>query len=96
MEPKFCAEVNGAMTEFPKYRKYAHGRSFFKIISADSFEQLDIIGDAFHLHTINAKVYPDKLLILDMLENTKGHWDVSNAEEYEARLTWCQTNLRKL
>lgn len=84
------------MTEFPQYRKYAHGRSFFKIISADSFEQLDIIGGAFHLHIVNAKIYPDKLLILDMLENEKGHWEVSSAEEYDTKLAWSQTNLKEM
>jgi hypothetical protein len=96
MKPQFCVEVNGAMTEFPQYRKYAHGRSYFKVLSTDDFEQLEIIGNRFHLETIRATVYPDKVLILDMLENTKGHWEVSSAEEYEAKLAWCKANLKAM
>lgn len=81
---------------FPLYRKYPHERTFFKITSAETFEQLDIIGDAFHIHQFTAQVYPDRVLILDMIEKKDGYWLDSHAAEYEEKLASCKRELKAL
>ncbi len=81
---------------FPQYRKYSHDRSFFKIISKDCFVQLDIIGDAYFLHTFHAKIHPDRILILDMINNENNAWQEIDEAEFEERLQYARNNLREM
>lgn len=81
---------------FPIYRKYRHDRSFFKIVSRDSFVQLDIIGDAYLLHTFHAKIHPDRMLILDMIANEDNTWLEIDEAEFEDRLRYARKKLREM
>ena len=72
--------------DFPQYRKYPGNRSYFRIMAEDRFDELQVMGNRGILHTVKAEIYPDKLRIADMLTNEGGHWEMSNAEEFEAAM----------
>jgi hypothetical protein len=81
---------------FPIYRKYAHDRTFFKILSKKTFVQLDIVGEAFMIHTFKAKIHPDRILVIDMIEMADGAWIASSEEEFESKLAYCRKNLKEI
>jgi len=68
---------------FPVYRKYDHERSIFKIVSAKKFIEIQVMGDLFFYHEINAKILPDFQLIQDMIDMHNGHWVSANEEEFD-------------
>lgn len=68
---------------FPQYRKYANRKSFFKIISATEFEEIQILGKKITLHVFETKILPDRNYIHDLIYNYKSHWELSNKEEFE-------------
>lgn len=84
------------MSSFPRYLKYPHERTFFKVTSETTFTQLDIIGTAYHLHEFTASVYPDRVLIQDMLQRKDGYWVDSSEEEYLQKVRYCKEHLTAL
>ncbi len=81
---------------FPLHKKYRHGRSFFKIISEESFVQLDLIGEAYVLHSFHAKILPDRNYIRDMIENANDAWEEITEDEFDERLHYARKNLREI
>lgn len=71
---------------FPKYRKYVNGQSFFKIISNNAFEEVKKVGSKFILYKVDAKIYPDKVYIQDMLKMSGDIWQEITPEEYKSAL----------
>jgi len=70
------------MQVFPSYRKYANGQSVFKITAEDRFEECQKLGSRVLHHEKIAEIYPDKLLIKDMLVCHAGRWEESNEMEW--------------
>jgi hypothetical protein len=66
---------------FPIYRKLSNDKSYYKIVSAESFIELQRIGSKTKKHILNAKQYPEKLLIQDMIALSNGYLE-SNEEEF--------------
>jgi hypothetical protein len=66
---------------FPIYRKLSNEKSYYKIVSAESFIELHRIGSKTKKHILNAKQYPEKLLIQDMIALSNGYLE-SNEEEF--------------
>jgi len=69
---------------FPQYRKYKNNKSYFKITSSDSFEEISSIGSKFFFTNYTAKILPDRNLISDMLVNYGDHWLIIDEEEYNS------------
>lgn len=69
--------------EFPQYRKYPNNKSYFKVLSPHSFEEIQVLGKYKFRMTFEAKIHPDRMLIQDMLE-AKENWLVISAEEYDS------------
>lgn len=78
---------------FPFFLKYPNNKSFFKLHSEAEFEELQIIGKKYAVHTITAKILPERVLIADMIANETGIYLASSAEEWEKQVTFCQENL---
>jgi hypothetical protein len=56
------------MTEkFPVYRKYTNNKNYFKIINENEFMEISVIGKQVIIKKTEAKIYPDKLFILDLI-----------------------------
>lgn len=68
--------------DFPQYRKLSNDRSFYRINSDDSFDELQIMGERVFLHRIQAEKYPEKLRIMEMLDCVVGYQN-STSEEWE-------------
>jgi hypothetical protein len=68
---------------FPLFRKYSHNRTFFKILSESEFEEINLIGNYYTELHFCADIYPDKLMIQDMINNPM-FWKQSTEEEFEA------------
>jgi hypothetical protein len=58
-------------TDFPQYRKLSNGLRFYEILSYDEFDELTIMEDKVTLFKVKANQYPEKLRILDMLNDNK-------------------------
>ncbi|MGE0568448.1 MAG: hypothetical protein AB7O73_10905 [Bacteroidia bacterium] len=54
---------------FPQFRRYKNGQRYYKIINNSSFEEIQIIGSKTIVNTMEAKILPDKQLIMDLLHN---------------------------
>ena len=52
---------------FPVYRKYRNGRSFFKIIHPTLVEEVQLVGSRRVIYRLEALLYPDKVFIADLL-----------------------------
>ena len=70
---------------YPQYRKYSHGRTYFKIISAEEFEEIQIIGEKATIHHFVAKILPDRNYIHDLTFDYEKHWEVCAEAEYEEK-----------
>ena len=67
--------------EYPQYRKYKNGKSYFRIFSATVFEEIQVLGKYYVLHKFEAKILPDRNLIYDMTFDYELSWDrISEAE----------------
>jgi hypothetical protein len=54
---------------FPQYRKYPNNRNFFKISSAEDFEEISFIGNKHIVRQHLATILPDRNLIQDLLHD---------------------------
>lgn len=68
---------------FPIYRKLSNEKSYYKIVSAESFIELQKIGTKTRRHTIIAQQFPEKLRIQDMISLLDGYLS-SNETEFES------------
>jgi len=81
--------------DYPIYRKYAHGRTFFKIESDERFQELQLMAKNYSLTDFRAKILPDYQRIVDMIDNSSGHWEPSDQGEWDAQLKRAEAELTK-
>lgn len=68
--------------QFPIYRKYVNGKTFFKIVSFDELHEIQIMGSRRLEHHTKATQYPEKVLIVDLIKMVEGVLE-SSEEEFE-------------
>jgi len=68
---------------FPQFRKYINERTYFKIISKDEWEEIQMIGNKFSIHQFKAAILPDRNYIYDLTFDYKKNWIKINEAEYE-------------
>jgi len=54
---------------FPVYRKYKNNKSYFKIIQAGLFEEIQLIGSKKIIKQTEAKQFPEMMFINDLIFN---------------------------
>lgn len=81
---------------YPQYRKYPHGRTYFKIISSSEFEELQFLGDECAVHHFVAKILPDRNYIYDLTFDYEKYWDAISEEEYEAARRKCKAGKKEV
>lgn len=69
-------------TNFPQYRRYKNGLSYFKILSLIEFEEIKVVGEKRIKQHVIAGQYPEKVFINDLLFNYEGFAEVIGVEEY--------------
>jgi len=82
--------------QFPQYRKYLNGQSYFKIISAEEMTELKIIGRFYEVHTLKVKILPDRNFISDLLNDFIEFATTIDEKEFEEQLQYCKNHLQKL
>jgi hypothetical protein len=74
---------------FPVYRKYKNSKSYFKISAPDRFEEIKLFGSRFSITRVEAKIYPDRLFIGDLVFNHELTESIESSE-YEQLLAKAQ------
>lgn len=70
-------------TNFPQYRRYLNGHSYFKILSLTEFEEIKIIGKRHILSHVVAHQYPEKVFINDLLFKYMGFAEEITEADFE-------------
>lgn len=68
--------------QFPQYRKYSNNKNYFKILSPDEFEEIQIIGSRRHKRIVKAELYPEKMFVRDLLLPETDHILVISETDY--------------
>jgi len=61
--------------EFPQYRRYKNGLSYFKILSDSHFIEYKSLGNRIDQFDIVANILPDRNFIDDMLFHYESNWE---------------------
>ena len=69
---------------YPQYRKYSNNKSYFKILSPNKFEEIQVLGLKKTIHFFEAKILPDRNYIADLTFNYNEHWIICEENEYES------------
>jgi len=69
--------------DFPQYRKRFDNKSFYKVTSFTTFEEVQLVGKRFLIHVVHAKKYFEKLQIQDMLASEIDMYQMSVEKEFE-------------
>lgn len=67
---------------FPVYRKYKNNKHFFKIVSRNYFEEIQVIGNRAMLHKIEARQLPEMNQVYDLVYNFAGFGTEITENEY--------------
>ena len=67
---------------FPVYRKYKNNKSYFKIIHARLFEEIQIIGSKKIIKQTEARLFPEVLFVKDLVLNFTEMADKIEEAEY--------------
>ncbi|MBN8693478.1 MAG: hypothetical protein J0L69_09790 [Bacteroidetes bacterium] len=67
---------------FPVYRKYKNGKSYFKIIARNEFEEIQVIGSKKIKNLIKAIQLPEMNHVFDLVYNKDLALEITK-EEYE-------------
>jgi hypothetical protein len=69
--------------KFPVYRKYKNNKSYFKIINPTQFEEVQVIGSRKIIKLTEARLFPEKMFVKDLVMNYKEMAEEITEEEYE-------------
>jgi len=71
--------------KYPQYRRYKNGLSYFKILSPVLCEEIKVVGSKRLTYTIEAKQYPEKVFINDLLLNFDLFADEISEVDYDGQ-----------
>ena len=81
---------------FPVYRKYPGSKTYFKVHSFESFEEVKTMGGFYLIHHYKAEKLPDRNLIEDLVNGKDQYYEVITEEEFEDFKAYCRENLQPL
>lgn len=68
--------------QFPVFRKTLNEKSYYRINSPTRFIEIQLIGSQGLIHEVEAKIFPEKMFIADLIANQNGSWLAINEEEF--------------
>jgi hypothetical protein len=80
------------MIEFPVYRKLSDNKTFYKIHSPKNFLEIKLMGKFYFRNEIEAKQFPEMLLINDMIKLEVGGWIAIDEIEFEEFYKFIEKN----
>jgi hypothetical protein len=72
---------------FPQYRRYRNGLSYFRILNESSFEEYKLFQGKVEKYLFKASILPDRNFIQDMLHNYEEHWEEVSEENFQTFIT---------
>ncbi len=66
--------------DFPVFRKYTNNKNYFKVINSNKFIEISVIGKQVILKKTEAKIYPDKLFISELINCNQSILNISEEE----------------
>ncbi len=79
--------------DFPQYRKLTNNKSWYKIEDPSLMTEIQIMGKFYFIHKLEAKILPERNLIMDLINNEGGPWEEVSEETYNSFLIDCQNKL---
>jgi len=67
---------------YPQYRKYLNNKGYFKIISANEWEEIQLIGSKATLNSYTVNIFPDRNFINDLTFDYHNNWEKIEETEY--------------
>ena len=71
-----------AVMKFPLYRKYSNGKSYFRVNSESHFTEVMFVGKRKEVYEFKAKIFPDVMLLKDMIAMENGAYEESSEAEF--------------
>ena len=81
--------------QFPLFRRYMHGDTYYRINSQENFDELMVIGKFFVYKNFQARILPEYQLIIDLLDNTENRWESIEEKDFDEKLNYCIENLKE-
>lgn len=75
---------------YPQYRSYSNGKGFFKVISSEEFQEIQVVGKHMVSSNYRAKNFSDRTFIQDLINCHEGRWLEIEASLYEKKLAQCK------
>ncbi len=72
--------------KFPQFRRYLNGRSYFRIDGPERVSEVQVLGNFYILHDLQAKILPDRVFISDLIEADPDVFELIDQESYDAFL----------
>jgi len=82
--------------QFPQYRRLSNGKSYYKISSFTTMEEIQLLPKKYAINALSAAIWPERLLIQDMLSLQAGVYAIIDELEYQSILTHCETELDRI
>ncbi len=71
---------------YPLHRQLIDGRSLYRIESASTFTEVQLVGSRAIVHKVVAHTYPEKVLIHELTAMTNGSYREVEAAVFNAAL----------
>lgn len=71
------------MISYPQYRKYPNGQAYYKIISAEEWEEITVMGNKYTMHLFRVNIFPDRNYLHDLTFDYENNWVKIEEDEYE-------------
>ncbi len=78
------------------YRKYSNNQRFFKILDDTRFHEIQVIGNKFQQYLIEAKSYPEKLFIQDLISCSFDGIEAISENDFDALIDELRTNATEI
>jgi len=82
--------------KFPIYLEIINGHSIYEVLSPIEMKEIQTIGKKYVQHHLVAKIYPEKVLISDMINNEGGRWARLSVDDYQKKLEQIRSKLERL
>ncbi len=83
------------MENFPQYRKLSNGKNYYRIDNTEQLEEIQIVGSYWIVHTLHAKIHPERMMIRDLIDAADGHAEAITETDYKEFKNWCAQHLRQ-
>ena len=81
--------------QFPLFRRYLHGNTYYRINSQENFDELMIVGKFYVYKNFQARILPEYQMINDLIDNAENRWEVIDELDFEKKLDYCSVKLKE-